>query len=155
VFIVGCATQPKDLPTTYVSHLAYQNYSCNQIAVEVNRVNRRVGELRSDLKQTADDDAGQMAIGMILFWPALFFLEGGDGPEAAEFSRLKGEYVALERAAIEKDGSMATNASETDLLEAAELVSDCGQAKQVLIDATTRETAELAAVKVKALCNDD
>jgi hypothetical protein len=43
-----------------------------------------------------------MAVGMILFWPALFFLEGGDGPQAAEYGRLKGERDALERVAIQK-----------------------------------------------------
>ena len=43
-----------------------------------------------------------MAIGLIIFWPALFFLEGGDGASAAEYSRLKGEFEALEQASIQK-----------------------------------------------------
>jgi len=33
----------------------------------------------------------------------LFFLEGGDGPEAAEYGRLKGERDALEKVAIQKE----------------------------------------------------
>ena len=28
-----------------------------------------------------------MGVGLILFWPTLFFREGGDGPEAAEYAR--------------------------------------------------------------------
>ena len=46
-----------------------------------------------------------MAIGHILFWPALFFLEGGDGPQAAEFSRLMGERDAIDRVSRLKDCS--------------------------------------------------
>ena len=43
-----------------------------------------------------------MGIGLILFWPTLFALEGGDGPEAAEYGRLKGEYEAIRSAALQK-----------------------------------------------------
>ena len=100
--LIGCATQPKDLPTAYVSPLHYQNYSCDQIAMEMNRVSRKVNELRGDLKEEADNDSAQMAIGLIIFWPALFFLEGGDGADATEFSRLKGEFEALESISIQK-----------------------------------------------------
>ena len=98
--LIGCATQPKDLPTAYVSPLQYQNYSCDQIAMEMNRVSRKVNEVRSDLKGEADNDLAQMAIGLIIFWPALFFLEGGDGADATEFSRLKGEFEALKSISI-------------------------------------------------------
>jgi hypothetical protein len=38
----------------------------------------------------------------------LFFLEGGDGPEAAEYAQLKGEYEALRTAAVEKKCAMET-----------------------------------------------
>ena len=44
--------------------------------MEMNRVSRKVNEVRSDLKGEADNDLAQMAIGLIVFWPALFFLEG-------------------------------------------------------------------------------
>ena len=100
--LIGCATQPKDLPTAYVSPLQYKDYSCDQISMEMNRVSRKVNELRGDLKEEADNDSAQMAIGLVIFWPALFFLEGGDGADAAEFSRLKGEFEALESISIQK-----------------------------------------------------
>ena len=44
----------------------------------------------------------QMGVGLVLFWPTLFFLEGGDGAEAAEYARLKGERDALEQAYTQK-----------------------------------------------------
>ena len=100
--LIGCATQPKDLPTAYVSPLLYKDYSCDQISMEMSRVSRKVNELRGVLKEDANNDSVQMALGLIIFWPALFFLEGGDGADAAEFSRLKGEFEALEQVSIQK-----------------------------------------------------
>ncbi|MGH9425353.1 MAG: hypothetical protein ACRD2L_03485 [Terriglobia bacterium] len=43
-----------------------------------------------------------MAVGLILFWPTLFFIDG-TGPEAQEYGRLKGEYEALEKVSIQKE----------------------------------------------------
>jgi len=70
--------------------------------MEMNRTSRKANELQARLKKDADNDAAQMAVGVIIFWPALFFLEGGDGPEAAEYSRLKGEFEALEEVSVQK-----------------------------------------------------
>jgi hypothetical protein len=42
--------------------------------------------LYASLKKKADNDTAQMTVGMLLLWPTLFFLEGGDGPEASEYS---------------------------------------------------------------------
>jgi len=102
VFIGGCASSPDQIQTSYVSPLQYKNYDCDQIAGELERVSRRTNELYGSLKKTSDNDNAQMAAGMILFWPALFFLEGGDGPAAAEYGRLKGERDALEKVVIQK-----------------------------------------------------
>jgi len=70
--------------------------------MEMNRTSRKANELQARLKKDADNDAAQMAVGIVIFWPALFFLEGGDGPEAAEYSRLKGEFEALEQVSVQK-----------------------------------------------------
>ena len=108
--LAGCATQPEEMQTQYVSPAQYENYDCNQITREMERTSRRINDLYSSLKKTADDDAAQMGVGLVLFWPALFFLEGGDGPEANEYARLKGEYEALETVAIQKNCSVPTTA---------------------------------------------
>ncbi|MDD3447628.1 MAG: metal ABC transporter ATP-binding protein [Gammaproteobacteria bacterium] len=100
--LLGCATSPDKLPTASVSSLEYRDYSCEQVAMEMERVTDRTNELHGTLKKKADNDTAQMAVGMLLFWPTLFFLEGGDGPEATEYSRLKGERDALEKVAVEK-----------------------------------------------------
>jgi hypothetical protein len=102
LWMAGCASSPDKIQSSYISPLLYKDYDCEQIAGELERVSRRVSDLYGSLKKTSDDDSAQMAVGMLLFWPALFFLEGGDGPEAAEYGRLKGERDALEKAAIQK-----------------------------------------------------
>ncbi len=100
--VVGCATNPDKISTAYVSPLKYRNYDCDQVAIEMDHVSRRTTDLYFSLKNEADADAAQMGVGLVLFWPTLFFLEGGDGPEAAEYAQLKGEYEALRTTAVEK-----------------------------------------------------
>ena len=103
LFSCGCATNPNKIGATYVSPYKYKDYTENQIIMEMDHISRRTTELYNSLKKEASSDKAQMAIGMVLFWPALFFLEGGDGPEAAEYARLKGEYEALRQVAIQKN----------------------------------------------------
>ena len=43
-----------------------------------------------------------MGVGLVLFWPTLFFLEGGDGPEASEYTQFKGEFEALRINSVQK-----------------------------------------------------
>jgi hypothetical protein len=99
----GCASNPERIQAASVSPIPYMEYNCNQIGLELERVIKRADELHTKLKKLADDDAAQMTIGMLLFWPALFFLEGGDGPEAAEYARVKGERDVLQKIAVEKN----------------------------------------------------
>ncbi len=101
--LFGCASQPSEIPAQSVSELQYQSYNCNQIGLEAERISNRTSELYAALKKKADNDAAQMGIGLILFWPTLFLLEGGDGPEAQEYGRLKGEYAAVEKVAVKKE----------------------------------------------------
>jgi len=68
----------------------------------MDHVSRRSGELYNSLKSESSKDTAQMTVGLILFWPTLFFLEGGDGPEAAEYARLKGQYEALRTVAVQR-----------------------------------------------------
>ena len=100
--LVSCASSPNKIGAQYVSPMIYQDYDCDQIAMEQHRIERRTGELYQSLKREANADKWQMGIGLVLFWPALFMLEGGDGPEATEYARLRGEYNALSEVSIMK-----------------------------------------------------
>jgi hypothetical protein len=111
--LIACATPPQKIQASYVSDVTYRDYDCDQVADETVRVQRRVDNLHASLKKTASDDAAQMGVGLILFWPALFFLEGGDGPQAQEYARLKGEAEALERVSIQKRCSARLRSTST------------------------------------------
>jgi hypothetical protein len=102
LIIEGCASHPEKLEASYVSPLQYKDYDCDQIAAEFERLSRRITQLYNSLESEADADDVQMGVGLLLLWPTLFWLEGGDGPQAVEYSQLKGEFSALEKVAIQK-----------------------------------------------------
>ena len=101
VLLPGCASAPNKIPATYISPLQYDDYDREQLAGELERVNMRISELEGQLKKKARGDAMKTTLGVVLFWPALFFLDG-DGPEAQEYARLKGERDTLEKLAVKK-----------------------------------------------------
>lgn len=102
LLVGACATNPNKIGATYVSPLIYKDYTDDQIISEMDHVGRRTNELYVRLKKEARADKWQTGLGLVVFWPALFLLEGGDGPEAVEYARLKGEYEALRQNAIQR-----------------------------------------------------
>jgi len=104
--MLGCSSKPSSLPTTYVNPMLYKNYECDDLNIEMDRVKGKVNNLYSSLDQKATMDQVQTGVGLLLFWPALFLLEGGDGPEAQQYSRLKGELEAMETVSVRKKCSI-------------------------------------------------
>ncbi|GEA09838.1 hypothetical protein [Alteromonas sp. KUL49] len=92
----GCASHSKDIQATYVSPTEYAGFTCEQMQGEMREISRRVGILTGQIDEEADADTWQMGVGLVLFWPALLFLEGGDGAQASEYALLKGKYEAVE-----------------------------------------------------------
>ncbi len=99
--LAGCAQKAETIAPTYISPLAYQQYSCNQIVEEASRVSGKVGEISGVQNKQANDDAVATGVALVLFWPAAFFIKG-DKQNAIELGRLKGEIEALERTSIQK-----------------------------------------------------
>jgi len=118
--LVSCATHPKKIGAAYVSPYKYKNYDCDQIEVEMDNVSQRTVVLYLSLKKDADRDKVQGWIGVLLFWPALLLLEGGDGPEAAEYAQLKGEYKALHTNSVEEKCMIASKSPEEIINESVE-----------------------------------
>ena len=65
-------------------------------------MSQRAAEVAGIQDEKASGDAVATGVGVVLFWPALFFIKG-DGQTAAELGRLKGEFDALEKVSIEKN----------------------------------------------------
>jgi hypothetical protein len=82
VLFPGCASSPNSMQAQQISTVRYDAYTCNQLVTGISFSGQRAGELYGQLDTNAGNDAAQ--VGLVLFWPALFFLEGGDGTAAQE-----------------------------------------------------------------------
>ena len=100
--ISACAKKSDDVGSQYVSPLQYQSYSCRQIGEEAQRVNDQVARLTGVQDKKAENDAVATGVALVLFWPAAFFVKG-NGENASELARLKGELEALEKTSIRKN----------------------------------------------------
>jgi hypothetical protein len=101
LMLSACATNPDNITAAYVSPMQYANYSCPQLREEATRVSARAAQVTGAQSSKATTDAVAMGVGLILFWPSLFFIKG-DGTTAAEVSRLKGEMDAIEQASVKR-----------------------------------------------------
>lgn len=110
VLLSGCATAPKDIAPAYVSPVLYQNLSCQQLAMEAARVSQAAAAASGQQSQQQSRDAVATTVGVVLFWPALFFI-GGDKANAADIARLKGEMQAIEQANTAKGCGLKFSAS--------------------------------------------
>lgn len=100
--LAGCASRASDVPAAYVSPLTYDGYTCNQLREEATRVSARAIAATGAQNQRASNDAVATGVSLILFWPAAFLVRG-DGVQAAELARLKGEMDAIEQVSIRKN----------------------------------------------------
>lgn len=100
--LAACATSTDQIAPSYVSPTLYLNLTCNQLREEAVRVSNRAAEATGLQDEQVSRDAVAMGVGLVLFWPALFFIRGGGATEA-EVARLRGEMVAIEQASIQKD----------------------------------------------------
>ncbi len=94
--LAACATPPKDIAPAYVSTSLYENLSCQQLRSEAEGVSARAAAAYGKQSSNQGRDAAMTTVSLVLFWPAAFFLKG-DGADAAEVSRLKGEMAAIEQ----------------------------------------------------------
>ena len=100
--ISGCAKKSEDVTAQYVSPMQYQSLSCRQLGEEAQRVSSHVSRLTGVQDKKAQNDSVATGVALVLFWPAAFFV-GGNGENAAELGRLKGELDAIEQASIRKN----------------------------------------------------
>ena len=85
----------------YVSPVAYQSCTCQQLALEAQAISTRAATLSGAQDSQRTKDGVATAAAIVIFWPAAFFV-GGDKQTAAELSQMKGQMVAVEQASIAK-----------------------------------------------------
>ncbi len=101
VTLAGCATRAENISAAYVSPIQYQGFTCAQLQEEAARVSARAAVATGAQDQKANNDAIATGVGVVLFWPALFFIKG-DAASAQEIAQLKGDMDAIEQANIQK-----------------------------------------------------
>ena len=101
--VVGaCAERGDEIAAAYVSPTQYRSMSCTQLGNEAVAVTNRARAAVAAQNKKADNDQTAAVVGTVLFWPALFMIKG-DGAQAAEVARLKGEREAIEAASRAKN----------------------------------------------------
>ena len=105
VVLAGCATKAENITADYVSPMQYDSYTCQQVEQELVRVSNQVRTVSGVQDKQAGNDTVATTVGMVVFWPALFFIGGEDKEQ--ELAQLKGEYEALQQSAILKECGFA------------------------------------------------
>ena len=108
----GCAKKAEDVRAAYVSPMRYGSYSCEQLENEMDRLSHHISEVADAQNKAHKRDVAATTVGMLVFWPALFFLASGD--KAEELSRLKGEYEAIMEAGNRKNCTFYTRLKEAE-----------------------------------------
>ena len=102
VLLAGCASKSADVAPSYVSPLQYQSYSCAQLQAEAQRISNRAAVAAGVQDKKRSSDAVATTVGVVLFWPTLFFIKGDD-EKTAELARLRGEMDAIEQQSIQQN----------------------------------------------------
>lgn len=118
VALAGCASSSKDIRSAYISPMTYESYSCQQLIQENQRLQQRISSVGGEVDRKASGDKMKMGVGLVLFWPTLFFLKG-DGAEAQEYARLKGEHEAIENSYTRKNCGAVMAGTATEPMRAA------------------------------------
>lgn len=141
IALTACASNPDKIAAAYVSPAKYQGFDCRQLAEEMDYIGQKTTKLYHSLKKKRKGDNWQMGVGLILFFPALLALEGGDGPQAAEYAQLKGEFEAARLTGLKKDCGI-TAASPADIMD--------GKAQVETAEADTQEAESAADIATAA-----
>ena len=101
IVVSGCASNPDHVRSQYISPAQYASYSCAGIEEDIRTISREVHTLTGDQRRRANEDIWSAGVGLVVFWPALFFLMRGNNVD--DLSRMRGEYEALVAASRRKD----------------------------------------------------
>jgi hypothetical protein len=100
--LAACASKSADVAPSYVSSYQYQHYSCEQLSAEAQRISAHAMAAAGAQDKKRKNDAVVTTVGVVLFWPSLFFIKGDD-EKTAELARLRGEMNAIEQTSIQKN----------------------------------------------------
>ena len=104
--VAACTKDANQVGATSVAPIAYDSYSCPQLAEEAQHVSSRAAQATGVQDQNAANDNLAVAAGLIIFWPALSTPKGNN-TLAAELVRIKGQMDAIEQASAKNRCNIA------------------------------------------------
>ena len=91
------AKQASEVEANFVSGDKYSGMSCAQLRGEATRLAESMSDLEASVDKAYKQDKNMEAVTWILFWPAVFAMDGNDA-EAGRLSQAKGEAEAIKSA---------------------------------------------------------
>jgi len=96
----GCASDPDRIMYDQVAPSHYEDYTCDELAVEIVYIGYRVRDLYQWLSAQRKRDTWLASFSWFYGVTALFI--DGDGPEAQQYKKLRGEFEAARVQALAK-----------------------------------------------------
>src|SRR6476620_3919143 len=84
--LAGCASSASDIAPAYISPVAYQSYTCQQLALEAQAISTRAATLSGAQDSQRTQDGLATAAAVVIFCPAAVFGRG-DKQTASELAQ--------------------------------------------------------------------
>ena len=99
----ACAGGAGNITASYVPPSLYEGKSCKVLAEELYFVQSKARQLTGQIEDDASGDAAATAVGLILFWPALFFIDGDDPVKRQQLADLRGRAETIHRVLLNQN----------------------------------------------------
>lgn len=99
--LVACAPKADRVAATYASPEIYAGMTCQELASEGMRVSNAAHSAAGLENRHRTQDTVATTVGIVIFWPALFFNHGSDAT-TSQLAELKGQMEAIEAASATK-----------------------------------------------------
>ena len=97
VLVLGACSDAKkasEVPPAAISTSQYRGMSCSQLRAEATLIRKRTPALEAAVEKAYKHDKNMEAVTWILFWPAVFAMDGNDS-ESHALSQARGELEAI------------------------------------------------------------
>tara|TARA_B100001059_G_C17491643_1_gene406636 strand:+ start:136 stop:489 length:354 start_codon:yes stop_codon:yes gene_type:complete len=97
--VFSCSTAQKsgEVQAARISIAPYLSMDCKSLATEQNSLLNQARSLGAQVDSEYDSDKGLEVVTWILFWPAVFWMDG-NAEAAGQLSSLKGQLEAVQEA---------------------------------------------------------
>lgn len=150
LLLSACASTSADVTPAEIEAAQFERFGCEQLEHERYRVHAQMVHLAGEIDRRSVGDRIAMGVGVVLFWPALFLIDG-EGPRHDELARLKGEEQQLRDTMASRDCDAAPRMRAGDPTPASKAARRTDQA----LHNPTEERARLRRVSLEPRTDAD